>query len=165
MSLDAQNRIRDLKGGRTTESPQGEASKPSDSSERIRDLSRPPLGIIGVRLRTTSRPPTNGARASTRIHPLSAHRKWQCSGPSGVACHDHPSFLYEGSMRVEKRKRQGSNRPPSLRVEARGLPLHLNPSPRMVKKPLNECHTPSRPRGLHPAGALARTHRRKRPSK
>ena len=125
---------------------------------------------------TASRPLTNGARASTRTHPITAHRKCQRSCPPRVAWHIPPLLPSEKEARGSYKKPGEPLTALSLQVEAKGLfPQHrqgpairtrthrpgkhdVNPSLEREKSPWRSEITPPGPRGLHPAGALAHTH-------
>ena len=129
-----------------------------------------------MRLWTTSRPLSNGVRASTRTYPITAHRKCRRSRPPRVAWHFPPLLLSEKEVRGSNKKSGESLTALLLRTEARELLPQKTPMPcdpnshprarqtqcklltRKRKSPWRSEITPPGPRGLHPAGALARTH-------
>ena len=118
----------------------------------------------------------NGVRASTRTYPITAHRKCQRSRPPRVAWHLPPLLPSEKEARGSYKKPGEPLTALSLQAEAKGLfPQHrrgpairtrthgpgkhnVNPSLEREKSPWRSEITPPGPRGLHPAGALARTH-------
>ena len=77
--------------------------------------------FFGARLWTTSRPLSNGARASTRTYPIKAHRKCHRSRPPRVAWHVPPLFLSEKDARGSHKKPGELLIALSLWAEARGL--------------------------------------------
>ena len=81
--------------------------------------------FFGVRLLTTSRPLANGARASTRTHPITAHRKCHRSRPSRVAWHIPPLLPNEKDARGSIKKLGELLTALSLCVEARELFLQI----------------------------------------
>ena len=77
--------------------------------------------FFGARLWTTSRPLSNGARASTRTYPIKAHRKCHRLRPPRVAWHVPPLLPSEKEARGSYKKPGELLIALSLRAEARGL--------------------------------------------
>ena len=85
--------------------------------------------FFGARLWTTSRPLSNGARASTRTYPIKAHRKCHRSHPPRVAWHVPPLLPSEKDARGSYKKPGELLIALSPRAEARGLFLQTLPRP------------------------------------
>ena len=82
-----------------------------------------PSGTIGARLWTASRPLSNGAWASTRTYPVTAHRRCHCSRPPRVAWHTPPLLPNEKDARgPHKKDRETPDHPLALSRGSRALP-------------------------------------------
>ena len=110
-----------LRSDKIEEKDESNQTEPPRPSERPRHPLEKPSGTLGARLRTASRPPANGVRASTRTYPITAHRKCHRSRPPRVAWHIPPLLPSEKEARGSNKKSGESLTALLLRAEAKGL--------------------------------------------